>query len=85
MRKRRQFVLVCHDQKDLNKIMPGFEQNKDTDLKLNSANRLEAERSEILNSGSTQDLKILFNESISLVASSRCFTAFCQFYGGIRS
>ena len=30
--------------------MPGFEQNEGTNLKLKSASRLEAERSEILNS-----------------------------------
>ena len=44
--------------------MPGFEQNEGTNLKLKSASRLEAERSEILNSGSTQHLKTLFNEVI---------------------
>ena len=60
--------------------MPGFEQNKGTNLTLKSASRLEAERSEILNSGSTQHLKTLFNESFSLVASDRCYTAFCQFF-----
>ena len=43
--------------------MPGFEQNEGTNLKLKSASRLEAERSEILNSGSTQHLKTFFNES----------------------
>ena len=43
--------------------MPGFEQNEGTNLKLKSASRLEAKRSEILNSGSTQHLKTLFNES----------------------
>ena len=43
--------------------MPGFEQNEGTNLKIKSASRLEAERSEILNSGSTQHLKTLFNES----------------------
>ena len=43
--------------------MPGFEQNEGANLKLKSASRLEAERSEILNSGSTQHLKTLFNES----------------------
>ena len=32
--------------------MPGFEQNEGTNLKLKSASHLEAERSEILNSGS---------------------------------
>ena len=42
--------------------MPGFEQNEGTNLKLKSASRLEAERSEILNSGSTQHQKTLFNE-----------------------
>ena len=39
--------------------MPGFEQNEGTNIKLKSASRLEAERSEILNSGSTQHLKTL--------------------------
>ena len=58
--------------------MPG--QNWGTNLKRKSGCRLEAERSEILNSGSTQDLKTLFNESFSLVASNRCYTAFCQFF-----
>ena len=60
--------------------MPGFEQNYGTYLKLKSASRLEAERSEILNSGSTQHLKTLFNESFSLVTFDRCYTAFCQFF-----
>ena len=50
--------------------MPGFDQNYGTNLNLKSASRLEAERSEILNSGSTQHLKTLFNESFSLVASN---------------
>ena len=59
--------------------MPGFEQNEGTNLKLKSASRLEAERSEILNSG-TQHLKTLFNESFFSVASDRCYTAFCQFF-----
>ena len=80
VRKWRQFVLVCRDQKNVNKIMPGFEQNEGTNLKLKSASRLEAERSEILNSGSTQHLKTLFNESFFSVASNRCYTAFCQFF-----
>ena len=65
--------------------MPGFKQNEGTDLKLKSASGLEAERSEILNSGSTQHLKTLFNELFSLVASNRCYTAFCQFFEGIRT
>ena len=60
--------------------MPGFEQNEGTNLKLKSASRLEAKRSEILNSGSTQHLKTLFNESFCSVASNRCYTAFCQFF-----
>ena len=47
--------------------MPGFEQNEGTNLKLKSASRLETERSEILNSGSTQHLKTLFNESFFLL------------------
>ena len=37
--------------------MPGSEQNQGTNLKLKSASRLEAERSEILNSGRAQHLK----------------------------
>ena len=74
------FVLVSRDQKNVNKIVAGFEQNQGTNLKLKSASRLEAERSEILNSGSTQHLKRLFSESFSLVASNRCYTAFCQFF-----
>ena len=65
--------------------MPGSEQNQGTNLKLKSASRLEAERSEILNSGSTQHLKTLFNESFSLVASDRCYTTFCQFFEGVRT
>ena len=64
--------------------MPGFEQNFGAKLKLKSANRLEVERSEILNSGSAQHLKTLFNESLSLVASNRCCIAICQFSEGIR-
>ena len=60
--------------------MPGFEQNKGTSFKLKSESRLEAERSEILNSSSTQHLKTLFNESFFLGASNRCYTAFCQFF-----
>ena len=43
--------------------MPGFEQNEGTNLKLKSASRLEAGRSEVLNIGNTQHLKTLFNES----------------------
>ena len=66
--------------------MPGFEQNEGINLKLKSASRLEAERSEILNSGSsTQHLKTLLNESLFSVASNRCYTAFCQFFQGIRT
>ena len=62
--------------------MPGFEQYEGTNLKLKSASRSEAERSEILNSGSTQYLKTLFNESFFSVASNRCYIAFCQFFLG---
>ena len=65
--------------------MLGFEQNQSTNLKLKSESRLEAERSEILNSGSTQHLKTLFNESFSLVPSNQCYTALCQFFEGIRT
>ena len=50
--------------------MPGFEQNEGTNLKLKSASCLEAEKSEILNSDSTQHLKTLFNESFFPVASN---------------
>ena len=39
--------------------MPGLEQNKGSNLKLKSASHLETERSEILNSGSTQHVKTL--------------------------
>ena len=65
--------------------MPGFEQNEGTNLKLKSASRFEAERSEILNSGSTQHLKTLFNESFFSVASNRCYRAFYQFFEEIRT
>ena len=65
--------------------MPGFEQNKGTNLKLKSASRLETERSGILNSSNTQHVKTLFNESFSLVACSRCYTALCQFFMAIRA
>ena len=78
--RKCQFVLVCRDQKNVNKIMPGFEQNEGTNLKLKSVSRLETERSEILNSGGTQHMKTLLNESFFLVASNRCYTAFCQFF-----
>ena len=64
--------------------MPGFEQNQGTNLKMKSASRLEAERSEILNSGSAQHSKTLFIESFSLVASNRCYTSLYQFFEGIR-
>ena len=85
MRKLLQFVLVCHDQKNVNKIMPGFEQNQGTNLKLKSASRLETEISEIRHNGSTQHIKTLFNEGFSLVACNQCYTAFCQFSNGIRA
>ena len=54
-------------------------------LKLKSASRSGTERSEILNHGSTQHIKTMFNESFSLVACNRCYTAFCQFSNGIRA
>ena len=60
--------------------MPGFEQNEGASLKLKSTSLLEAERSEMLNSGSTQHLETLFNESFFSVASNRCYTAFCQLF-----
>ena len=41
--------------------MPKFEQKQGTNLKLKSANRSGTERSEILNNGSTQQTKTLFN------------------------
>ena len=43
-------------------------------LKTEKYKPFEAERSEILNSGSTQHLKTLFNESFSLVVFDRCYT-----------
>ena len=52
---------------------------------LKSASPLEAERSEIVNSGSTQHVKTLFKESFSLAACNRCYTASCQFSIGIRA
>ena len=55
--------------------MPGFEQDQGTNLKLKSASRLETEKSEILNSGSTQRVETLFNESFSLAACNRCHMA----------
>ena len=55
--------------------MPGFEKNQGTNLKLKSASCLETERHKILNSGSTQHVKTLFNKSFSLVACKRCNTA----------
>ena len=63
--------------------MPDFEQNWGTNLKLKSASRSGTERSEILNSGSTQHIKTLFIEGFSLVACNRCYTALCQFSNGI--
>ena len=83
--KWRQFVLVCCGQKNVNKIIPGFEQNYGTNLKLESASRWRTERSEILNNGSTQRIKTLFNEGFSLVACNRCYTALFQFSNGIRA
>ena len=53
--------MVCRGQKNVNKLMPGFEQNEGTNLRLKSASCLETERFEILNSGSTQHLQTLFN------------------------
>ena len=47
--------------------MPGFEQDQGTNLKLKSASRLETERYENLNNGSTQHIKTLFNESFLLL------------------
>ena len=64
--------------------MLGFEQEQGTNLKLKSACGLETERSEILNSGSTQPVKTLFNESFSRFACNRCHTALCPFSKGIR-
>ena len=48
--------------------MPNFEQNWGTNVKLKSASRSGTERAEILNSGSIQHIKTLFNEGFSLVA-----------------
>ena len=53
VRKWRQFVLVYCGQKNVNKIMPDFEQNKGTNLKLKSASRSGTEISEIRHNGST--------------------------------
>ena len=47
--------------------------------------RLETKRSEILNSGNTEHLKTLFNESFSLVASYQCYTAFASFMRELRN
>ena len=58
--------------------MPGFKQNQGRNLKLKSACHLEFERSEILNSGSTQYLKTLFNESFSLTAVTPNFASFFE-------
>ena len=60
--------------------MPGFDQNKGTNLKMNSASRLEAERSKILNSGSTQHLKNCSTSHFLWLLLGRCYTAFCQFF-----
>ena len=65
--------------------MPDFEQNKGTNLKPTSASRSGTERSELLNNGSTQHIKTLFNEGFSLVACNRCYTALSQFSNGIRA
>ena len=81
----RQFVLVCCGQKNVNKIMPNFEQNEGTNLTLKSASRSVTERSEILNNGSTQHIKTLFIEGFSLVACYRCYTTLCRFSNGIRA
>ena len=51
--------------------------------KLKSASRLGTERSEILNCGSTQHIKTLFNDGFSLAACNQCYTALCQFSNGI--
>ena len=60
--------------------MPGSEQNQGTNLKLKSASRLEAERSEILNSDSTQHLKTLFNESFSWLLLTDVTPHFASFF-----
>ena len=65
--------------------MPDFEQNQGTNVKLKSASRSGTERSEILNNGSTQHIKTLFNESFSLIACNRYYTTLCQFSNGIRA
>ena len=85
VRKWHQFVLVYCDQKYVNKIMPGFEQNQGRYLKLKSASRSGTEMSEIRHNGSTQHIKTLFNEGLYLVACNRCYTALCQFSNGIRA
>ena len=85
VRKWRQLFLVCCGQKNVNRIMPDFEQNKGTNLKQKSASRSGTERSEILNNGSTQHIKTLFKEGFSLVACNWCYTALCQFSKVIRA
>ena len=65
--------------------MSDFEQNSGTNLKLKSVSSLETERSEILNNGSTQQIKTLFIKSFSLVACNRCYTALYQFSDGIKA
>ena len=59
--------------------MPDFKQNKGTNLKLNSASRSCTERSEILNNGSTQHIKTLFNEGFSLVLVTDVTSHFASF------
>ena len=66
--------------------MPGFEQNQSTNLKVKNVSRLDTERSEMLNSDSTQHVKTSLNDSFSIAACKRCYTAaLCQFSIGIRT
>ena len=59
--------------------MSYFEQNQGTNLKLKSASRSGTDRSEILNDGSTQRKKTLFNESFSLVTCTNVTPHFASF------
>ena len=86
--KREKMTSVCFGlpwPEIVNKIMADFEQDKGTNLKLKSASLSGTERSEILNNGTIEHIKTLFNESFSLVVCNRCYTALCQFSNGTRA
>ena len=61
--------------KNVNKIMPGFERNWGTNLKLKSASRFKMERFESLKSLSQHRVIKYYSESISPVAFKRCYVA----------